>query len=118
MENYRKITVNALGNVTVVRCLDKKIRDDDQIQVLGDELFSLIDEEHSKALLLNFQDVEIMSSAALGKLIRLDKKMKKAGGKLKLCGICPNIYEVFAITKLNKVFEIHPTERAALAAFC
>ena len=118
MENYRQINVNALGNVTVVRFRDKKIRDEQQIQVMGEELFSLVDDEHCKALLLNFEDVEIMSSAALGKLIRLDKKMKKAGGQLKLCGVCPNIYEVFAITKLNKVYEIHTTERAGLASFC
>ena len=117
MATYEQITVNALGNVTVVRFLDKKIRDEEQIQKLGDELFSLVDEENSKAILLNFKDVEIMSSAALGKLIRLDKKVKKAGGKLKLCSICPNIYEVFTITKLNQVYDIHPDERAGLAAF-
>ena len=58
-----------------------------------------------------------MSSAALGKLIRLDKKVKQAGGQLKLCNICPNIYEVFTITKLNQVYEIHDDERAAIAAF-
>ena len=39
------------------------------------------------------------------------------GGKLKLCNIRPQIYEVFAITKLNKLFEIRENQDDAVAAF-
>ena len=53
----------------------------------------------------------------LGKLITLEKKVKAHGGKLKLSNIRPEIYEVFAITKLNKLFEIKDDEAEALAAF-
>ena len=34
------------------------------------------------------------------------------GGKL--CGIQPGIYEVFAITRLNEIFEISPTRQEAI----
>ena len=64
-----------------------------------------------------FSDVEFLSSAALGKLITLDKKVKMAGGKLKLSNIRPEIYEVFAITRLNKLFTIYDDEGEAVAAF-
>lgn len=117
MANYQQIAVSEVGPVTVVRFLNKKIRDEDEIQQLGDELFSLVDDQETKRLLLNFEKVDIMSSAALGKLIRLDKKVKKADGQLKLCCICPNIYEVFTITKLNQVYDIYDDQRSALAAF-
>ena len=36
---------------------------------------------------------------------------------MKLCNIRPEIYEVFAITKLNKLFDIKDDEADALAAF-
>ena len=47
--------------------------------------FSLIDEAGRKKILLNFSKVEYLSSAALGKLITLDKKVKAKAGRLKLC---------------------------------
>ncbi len=50
--------------------------------------------------------MEYLSSAALGKLITMEKKVKAAKGKLRLCCIRPEIYEVFAITKLNRLFKI------------
>jgi anti-sigma B factor antagonist len=66
---------------------------------------------------LNFSSVGFMSSAALGKLITLDKKVKAKGGVLKLCNIKPEIYEVFAITRLDRLFDIKKDESEALAAF-
>ena len=54
---------------------------------------------------------------AQGKLITLDKKVKAHKGKLKLSNIRPEIYEVFAITKLNKLFDIKDDEADALAVF-
>ena len=68
-------------------------------------------------MLLNFSNVQFLSSAALGKLITLDKKVKKAEGKLKFSNILPDIYEVFAITKLNRLFEIFDDEAEALKSF-
>jgi anti-anti-sigma factor len=117
MSAHRRIQVNMSGEVTVVRFVDRKILDETNIQELGSELFKLVEQEKRKNLLLNFSSVEFLSSAALGKLITLDKKVKANGGRLKLSNIRPEIYEVFAITKLNKLFDIKDDEADALAAF-
>jgi anti-anti-sigma factor len=117
MAQYRRLTVSEVGDVTVVRFVDRKILDELNIQELGQELFQLVEEDNKTRLLLNFQQVEFLSSAALGKLITLDKKVKAHGGKMKLSNIRPEIYEVFAITKLNKLFDIKEDEADALAAF-
>ena len=113
----RRLSVSEVGEVTVVRFVDRKILDEANIQELGQELFHLIDEQQRKSVLLNFSNVEFLSSAALGKLITLDKKVKAQQGKLKLSNIRPEIYEVFKITKLNNLFDIKDDETAALAAF-
>jgi len=61
--------------------------------------------------------VDHLSSAALGALITIHNKLKARGGVLKLANIDPQIYEVFVITKLNKLFEIHESLDAAVESF-
>lgn len=117
MAEYQRLSVNEVGDVTVVRFRDQKIIDNLNIQELGRELARLVEVDKREKLLLNFSTVEFLSSSALGKLITLDKKVKAAGGVLKLCRIQPEIYEVFAITKLNRLFDIMEDEADALAAF-
>ncbi len=117
MAAHRHLEVTEVGDVTVVRLTDRKVVDETNIQELGRELFALVEEENRKNLVLNFAAVGFLSSSALGKLITLEKKVKAAGGKLRLSNIRPEIYEVFAITKLNKLFEIKDDEAEALAAF-
>jgi anti-sigma B factor antagonist len=112
----RRLEVEDIGDITVVNFTDRKILDEQNIQLIGEQLFGLVDEGRKKVL-LNFSNVEYLSSAALGKLITLNKKLQSAGGRLVLCNIDPQIYEVFEITKLNKLFNIHKEEQAALQAF-
>ena len=50
-------------------------------------------------------------------LIALHKKLQAVGGRLILCNIDPEIYEVFEITRLDKFFNIQKEEQAALQAF-
>jgi anti-sigma B factor antagonist len=118
---YQRIEVTSLsgsaGDVAMVQFRDRKIMDATLIQQLGDELFGLVAKEQRKDILLNFAGVEFLSSAALNKLIVLDKKIKTAGGKLQLCNLKPEIFEIFAITRLTQLFAIKRTEQEALAAF-
>ncbi len=117
MSEYRRLDVSDIGDVTVVRFRDPKIIEDLNIQELGGEMFRLVEEEDRRKLLLNFSTVDFLSSAALGKLITLDKKVKAHGGQLKLSNIRPEIFEVFQITKLTRLFDICDDEADALAAF-
>jgi anti-sigma B factor antagonist len=113
----RRLEAEEIGDVTVVSFMDRKILDEQNIQIIGDQLFSLVDDSGRKKLLLNFGNVEYMSSAALGKLITLNKKVQAVGGQLVLCNIDPQIREVFEITKLDKLFVIRGDEQEALQMF-
>ena len=113
----RRLEVEDIGDVTVVSFTDRKILDEQNIQIIGEQLFGLVDESGRKKLLLNFGNVEYMSSAALGKLITLNKKVQSSGGKLVLCNIDPQIREVFEITKLDKLFVIKGDEQEGLQVF-
>jgi anti-sigma B factor antagonist len=61
--------------------------------------------------------VDHLSSAALGMLINVNKKVKEQNGQLRLTNIKQQIYEVFVITKLNKLFRILPTRAEGLSSF-
>jgi anti-sigma B factor antagonist len=117
MAHYRRIVVTNTNDVAIVSFNDKKILDEASIQELGAELFGLVEQQAGGGILLNFDNVEFLSSAALGKLITLDRKVKASKGKLKMCNIRPEIFEVFQITKLNKVFDIRKDAGDALKAF-
>lgn len=117
MAGYRHLDISEAGDVTVVRFRDHRIVDDISILELGQELFQLVDVDKREKILLNFSAVEFLGSATLGKLITLEKRVRAAGGKLKLSNIRPAIYEVFQITKLNRVFDIRTDEADALTAF-
>jgi anti-sigma B factor antagonist len=110
----RRLEVEDIGDVTVVKFIDKKILDEQNIQIIGEQLFGLVEESGRRKILLNFDNVDYLSSAALGKLVTMHKKVMAVGGKLVLCSISPNIFEVFKITKLNQVFKIFPNEEEAL----
>ena len=113
----RRLEVEDIGDITVVNFLDKKILDDQNIQLIGEQLMNLVDELGRSKILLNFGNVEFLSSAALGKLIVLNRKLGEVNGKLVLCNIDPQIYEVFEITKLNKVFTMAKDEQTGLQVF-
>ena len=113
----RRLEVEQIGDVTVVNFVDRKILDEQNIQIIGEQLFGLVDNEGCKKLLLNFGNVEYLSSAALGKFISLNKKVQAKSGKLVMCNINDDIYEVFEITKLNKLFNIQKDEQTALQVF-
>jgi anti-sigma B factor antagonist len=113
----RKIDIEEVSGVTVARFLEKKILDEANIDTLGQEMFALVDEDGRKKIILDFSLVEYLSSAALGKLITMHKKVATAKGTLALCNIQKDIMDVFKITQLNKVLTLCKDLDDALSKF-
>lgn len=101
----------------MVEFADRKILEELSIQEIGEELRRLAESEPGARLLLNFENVDHLASAALGMLITLHKKIQEQNGLLKLSNINRQIFQVFRITRLNRVFDIHDTAEQALASF-
>lgn len=105
------------GSISIVEFADRKILEELSIQEIGEELRNLAEHEQGVRLLLNFENVDHLASAALGMLITLHKKVQEQHGELKLSNINRQIFQVFRITRLNRVFDIHETAEDALQAF-
>jgi anti-anti-sigma factor len=112
-----QLDVESIADIAVVNFLEKQILDEENIQVLADELCQVIDKSDSRKLLLSFQNVEFMSSAFLGKLITLHRRIQGIQGKLVLCNIATDIFEVFKLVKLDKLLTIVPDVKSGLKAF-
>ncbi|MHC4406756.1 MAG: STAS domain-containing protein [Planctomycetota bacterium] len=116
MPETQRLDISEVGEVTVVGFRDQRI-DDTGIQELAEDLFQVVEAEGREKLLLNFAAVAFLSSAVLGKLITLHKKVKAQGGVLKMCNVRPEILDVFTITRLDRLFDIKGDEEEALASF-
>lgn len=112
-----RLNISNVGDVIRIEFVDRNILDEGNIQQIGDEILHLVDDRDAPRILISFANVEHLSSAALGTLITINKRIRDKAGQLRLTDIDPQIYEVFVITKLNKLFQIHESADEALASF-
>jgi anti-anti-sigma factor len=111
----RHLQVTRHEDVLVVRFLDRKLVGDLPNQ-LGEELFGVTDQEDCTKLLLSFSGVDFLGSDMLDKVVQVNKRMKRKGGRLTLCEICPYLRQVFVVTKLDIIISIKDTECEGLRA--
>jgi len=112
-EGLKHLQVAEDERALVVEFADRKILEELSIVEIGEELSRVAEENTGKPIILSFRNVDHLSSAALGMLIRLREQVVKSGGRLILTDIRPQIFEVFKITKLNRLFEIYDTQTEA-----
>lgn len=114
MSLYRS---GAYDNVLIVLITEGRLTNEATLKKLGADLAKQAADCAEKKLLINFEPVKFMSSAMLGQLVSLQKKCKELQVDLRFCGISSEIMTVFTLTKLDKLFTIHPTESEAMKAF-
>jgi anti-sigma B factor antagonist len=112
-----RLRVKQTSGITQVEFIDRNILDEANIHQIGEEITGLVDASPAPKLLISFASVDHLSSAALGTLITINNRIKGRKGQLRLANIDPQIGEVFKITKLDKLFQIHDTTDAAMASF-
>ncbi len=112
-----RIRVLDQDGVMRIEFIDRNILDEANIQQIGDEIGRLVESQPEPKVLISFENVDHLSSAALGTLITINNQIRGKSGQLRLSDIDPQIYEVFVITKLNKLFQIHDSADQALASF-
>ncbi len=68
----------------------------------------------TKQLVVNFVQLDYISSAGLRVLLMAAKKLKASGGVVALAALKPHIREVFDIAGFTAMFPIHDSEEAAV----
>jgi anti-anti-sigma factor len=115
----RLLKVDFVDDVTIVEFLGE-VDGVDSFTAEGDrplwERLGMVECSEPRKLLLDLSRVEFANASFNAKMIWLLQRRKRAGGRLILCGLTEYVVEVFRITQLERVFEIHPDRAAALRA--
>lgn len=107
---YREDGPITIGTVSNSAMLDGLV-----VNQFGTEVMRHLQGRTGVHLLLDFQQVEYLSSAALTELIKISDAVVAGGGALRICGLTPHIQKVFEITRFDKAFDIHAGETVAHA---
>lgn len=111
-----KVEVKYAENAVIVTFTKRKILEEHEIQSLQEAIMSVIEGKGRINLVLDFRNVQFLSSAVLGLLIRISKKIYEYNSQLRLCNIDPKVYEIFKITRLTKIFDIHRDLESAIGS--
>ena len=70
-----------------------------------------------RRILIDFSRTGYIDSSGLGALVSISKKIREAGGELRLSGLNEDLRSLFELTKLDTLFAIAETPQQALASF-
>jgi anti-anti-sigma factor len=117
MSIYRNLVVWKHGDVSVVRFGEHRMLDELTVKRIIDELNAIAHRADCQNLVLNLAGVVGLSSLMLEKLLTIQHIMVRRGGKLRLCGIEPEVQAVFTTIESNHALDIRESEEDAIRAF-
>ncbi len=107
----RSMTVDNDGNSLIVLFLDQSIGDEIRIMEIGDELMKMASEMPTdQSLVLDFQNVEYVSSAMVGQIVQLRNATNRDGVELTLRHVSETIKVILRTMHLDKVFRIETSD--------
>lgn len=71
----------------------------------------------ARKFLLDFTPTAYIDSSGLGALVSINRKVREAGGELRLAGLNEDLRSLFELTKLDTLFTITGTPAEALSGF-
>jgi anti-sigma B factor antagonist len=74
-------------------------------------------EKGERRILIDFSQTGYIDSSGLGALVSISKRVREAGGELRLSGLNEDLRSLFELTKLDTLFAIAETPQQALASF-
>lgn len=108
-----QIHQNTNGEVLIVRPLEKRI--DAATATEFKEKMSEWIGAGNRRIVLNLADVDFIDSSGLGAIV---SSLKRIGteGDLVICAVRETVMSLFRLTRMNRVFDIFPSEMEAIAA--
>ena len=110
-----KLLIHAIGDAKIVAFQEASVLDRSAAQEIGESLGQLVGDKPCRKIIIDFSQVHLLSSAALGILIDLKKKVDAIKGQLVLCGVGEELMKAWTSTHLHKMFTFCPSSAQALA---
>ena len=109
------LLVREVDDVTIVRLRHENLTGSLELQHIAAEVDRLIDQGATK-LVIDFKYTHYIGSAALGLLIRLQKRMNQAGGTM-ILSHSEHIAELLRVSRTAGLFKLAPDPKAAFKMF-
>ncbi len=110
-----RIQVNTVDGVTVVRFQDQQLFDERTVREVAEQISLCLPSDGTPIrLILDFSDVNLISSTALSKLILIQRRVDATRGKMRLCELSTILQQVFRTANLDRLFTIDRDQRTAL----
>jgi anti-sigma B factor antagonist len=88
----------------------------DETDKMRQAVAGFVEREYAK-LVIDLSSVTYLNSTAIGVLVAAQTSYARKSWQIKLCGINKNINNIFVITKLTLVFDVHDTREGAMKSF-
>ena len=109
------LAIDESGSAVVARFIRPQLSDEENIEQMGQELISLVEQYQCRQLVLSLELVDFITSAALGKIIMLHRRLHRKDGKLVVCSAHGPVADVLQSSRLNDYFVMAPDTQGALA---
>jgi anti-anti-sigma factor len=116
MSSKAGVEITGGGNLAVVAYKAASISNVEEILAISKEINKFIEENHPSRIIVDFEKVKFFSSMVLGLLLDMRAKLKMHDGEVVVSAINPELYRVFKITNLDKVFRFFPDKESAVEA--
>ena len=116
MDEKIGVEITSAENVTVMAFKAASVCGGKEIATATEQIHEFIKEEHPCKIVFDFEQVKFFSSQVLGMLLDMRAKMDLYNGEVVISGINPQLYRVFKITNLDKIFRFFPDKKTAVNA--
>jgi anti-anti-sigma factor len=93
----------------VARFTDCTTLTEANVEDMGRQLAALVEGREEPHLVLDLGEIDLLTSMALAKFIRLNGRLRARGGRLTLVNLKPVVRQVFAVTRLDRVLDVRDT---------
>lgn len=84
--------------------------------ILENKISEIINLGQNK-IIVNFQDLDYISSAGLGVFMAFIEELRQSGGDIKMADMKPKVFNIFDLLGFPILFDIEKTEQDALLKF-
>lgn len=102
------------GPVVIVHITRQNLSEEENIEELGQEFSTLVEHYGCRLLAVDMQAVNLITSAALGKLISLHRNLHRRDGRLVVCGVHGMVQDVLLTARLTDYFTMAKSTDAAV----
>jgi anti-sigma B factor antagonist len=114
---FKHITIFESAGMAVVEFVNSQLMfTGETVQEIGDELSRVVTECGHTKIVLDFRNVQYLSSMMLAKLTKLQQQVQQLKGQLKICGLGPVLKDSFRIARFEQIFDIHDNVQSAMNA--